>query len=143
MSEDGRPAIDGGLAGVALAIAPLVFVVVAFVSANPEAPKQVLRAMGLLLVLGLAVGTLAPVLGAAAGFATGTAITLRRPDIPGVLGVRLWAVGFALAYTLLLLAIATPAGVMTGAILPMVMVGMADEYARWRRQRDTPAADAD
>jgi hypothetical protein len=48
-------------------------------------------------------------------------------------------VTFAVAYTTLLLFVAPPAGVLTGAILPTLMVGFADEYGAWRLARDTQA----
>ncbi len=62
--EGAPPAIDVPLVGMALAVAPFVFVAVGFVSQNPKAPRHVLHAMGLLLVLGLGLGLLSPVLGA-------------------------------------------------------------------------------
>jgi hypothetical protein len=45
---------------------------------------------------------------------------------------RLLAVTFAVAYTFVLLVVATPAGVLTGAVVPILMVGFADEYGAWR-----------
>lgn len=91
--------------------------------------------MALLVVLGLVVGLLAPILGAAAGFGAGTALTLNEPDLPNVLRNRMVAVTFAVAYTFLLLLFATPAGVMTGALLPPVIIGFADEFTIWRATR--------
>ncbi|MFP3914045.1 MAG: hypothetical protein ACLFWM_04155 [Actinomycetota bacterium] len=129
--------IDVALTGVALAIAPFAFVAVGFISRNPRAPRRVLRAMGLLLLLGLAGGLLSPILGAAAGFGVGTALTLNEPDHSDVLRNRLVAVGFVAAYMLLLLVVATPAGVMTGALLPPIIIGFADEFTAWRASRRT------
>lgn len=136
--DDGAVGMDAGLVGIALVLAPFVFVVVGFVSRNTEAPKQILVAMGLLVAIGLAFGLISPVLGAGAGFGVGAALVLKRPGIPDHLRRRLIGVGFAAAYTMLLLFIATPAGVLTGAILPMLMVGFADEYGAWRWRRDHP-----
>ncbi|HJU80750.1 MAG TPA: hypothetical protein VJ796_03275 [Acidimicrobiia bacterium] len=127
--------IDAGLVGIALAIAPLVFVVVGFISANPQAPKRILLAMGLLIGLGLSVGLIAPVLGASAGFGVGVAICLRIPDIPDQLRRRLIAVALAVIYTMVLLFIAPSAGVTTGAVVPILVVGFADEYGAWRLAR--------
>ena len=128
--------VDAGLVGIALVVAPFVFVVVGFVSRNARAPRQILIAMGLLVALGLAVGLISPVLGASAGFGVGTAITLRRPDIPDLLKRRLIGVALAVVYTALLLFVAPPAGVLTGAIIPTLMVGFADEYSAWRLARN-------
>jgi hypothetical protein len=128
--------VDPGLLGVALVVAPFVFVVVALVSKNTRAPSQILLAMALLLGLGLSIGLISPILGASAGFGVGVAITLKRPDIPDQMRRRILAVVFAVVYTTLLLFIAPPAGVVTGAVVPMLMVGFADEYGAWRQTRD-------
>jgi hypothetical protein len=117
-------------------VAPFVFVVVALVSKNTRAPSQILLAMALLLGLGLSIGLISPILGASAGFGVGVAITLKRPDIPDQMRRRILAVVFAVVYTTLLLFIAPPAGVVTGAVVPMLMVGFADEYGAWRQTRD-------
>jgi hypothetical protein len=131
--------VDPRLVGSALVIAPFVFVVIGFVSRNTRGPRQILMAMGLLLVLGLAIGLISPVLGASAGFGVGTALTLRMADIPDQLKRRLIGVAFAVVYTTLLLFVAPPAGVLTGAIVPTLMVGFADEYGAWRLARDDKA----
>ena len=45
---------------------------------------------------------------------------------------RLWATGFTVVYVLFLLVVITPAGVFAGALLPLLMLGFADEYTAWR-----------
>ena len=132
-------AVDPALVGVALVVAPFVFVVVGLISRNALAPKRILLSMGLLLALGLGVGLISPVLGASAGFGVGTALCLRLPDIPDQMRRRILAVVLAVVYTMLLLFVAPPAGVLTGAIVPTLMVGFADEYGAWRwaRQQGT------
>jgi hypothetical protein len=132
------PTIDLGLLAIALALAPVAFIVVGFASKNPDTPRLVLRSMGLLVVLGLSLGWLSPVLGAAAGFGAGFALTLNMPEFPNQLRRRFLGVGFAIAYMFVLLLVATPAGVLTGAVLPPLMVGFADEYGAWRVRRDQP-----
>jgi hypothetical protein len=131
-TETGQPIIDAARVGIALVIAPIVFVVIALVSRNPRGPKMVMISMGLLLGLGLSLGLLAPVLGAAAGLGVGAALCLQLPDILGQMRRRLLAVTFAVAYTFVLLVVATPAGVLTGAVVPILMVGFADEFGAWR-----------
>ena len=125
-------AIDGGLVGIGLAVAPFVFVTVAFASRNPDMGRAVLRAMGLLLLLGLSVGLLAPVLGATAGFGVGGALTLSRPDVPDVLNWRVAFTAIGVVYTFALLVFLTPAGVFTGGLIPLLLLGFADEFAAWR-----------
>lgn len=126
------PVIDAGLVAIALALAPLAFIAVGFISRNPRTPMQVLKSMGWLLVLGLAFGLVSPVLGAAAGFGVGIALTLNFGDLEHQLRRRLVGVGLAIAYMLVMLLVLTPAGVFAGAILPGLMVGFADEYGAWR-----------
>ncbi|MGF1599611.1 MAG: hypothetical protein ACFCVK_22310 [Acidimicrobiales bacterium] len=138
--DDDPGRISGSLIGVGVALAPLVFVVLAFVSRRPDAPGRVLRAMGLLVSIGLVVGLVAPVLGATAGFAVGGALTLNRPPGEGVGRYRAAAVATTVVYTLVLLVVATPAGVFTGGLLPLIMLGLADEYALWRESHPTSEA---
>jgi hypothetical protein len=135
-TPEAEPAqIDVGLLGIGVVVAPFVFVTVAFVSRNPVAPRRVLQSMGLLPLLGLAIGLLSPVLGAAAAFGVGGALCLKPPDLGGVLKLRLWATGFVVIYVLFLLVVATPAGVFAGGLLPLLILGFADEYGAWRATR--------
>lgn len=129
--------IDGGLAAIALALAPLVFVLLALISRNPKAPRKVLEAMVILLGVGFTVGLFAPVLGAAAGFGAGGAICLFPPDVPNVVKWRISAVALMTFYTFILLIAVTPAGVFSGGLLPLMMVGFGDEYAVWSARRST------
>lgn len=130
---DSGPHVDAGLVAISLALAPLVFIAVGFISRNPMAPKKVLYSLGLLLVLGMTLGLLAPILGAAAGFGVGIAITLNPPDIDGQLRRRLIAVALALVYMFAMMVFIPPAGVLAGAVLPGLAVGFADEYGTWRQ----------
>lgn len=132
-TPEGEPnRIDVGLVGVGLVLAPFVFVTVGFVSRNSDTPKRVLQSMGLVIVLGLALGLLSPVLGAAAGFGVGGSICLNIPSLDGVLKRRLWATGLMVVYVLFLLVFIRPAGVFAGGLLPLLMIGFADEYTAWR-----------
>lgn len=133
--EGERDSIQPELAAIGLAIAPFVFIALGFISRNPSAPKRVLQAMGLLLLVGLSIGLIDPLIGVATGFGLGAVLVLNRPDLPRVTFWRLGAVGFTALYTLVLLVVAVPAGVFTGAVLPLAMVGFADEYAAWSATR--------
>lgn len=127
--------VDAGLVAISLAIAPLVFVAVGFISRNPTTPKKVLYSLVLLLVLGLSLGLLSPILGAAAGFGVGIALTLNQPDIEGQLKRRIFGVALAVVYMFIMLVFIPPAGVLAGAVLPGLMVGFADEYGAWRVEK--------
>ncbi len=133
--EGDRSGFQLELAAIGLAIAPFVFIALGFISRNPAAPKRVLQAMGLLLLAGLSIGLLDPLLGAATGFCLGGALVLNRADIPRLMFWRIGAVGFTTLYMLVLLVVAAPAGVFTGAVLPLMMIGFADEYAAWSETR--------
>jgi len=133
--------VDAGLVAISLAVAPLVFVAVGFISRNPNTPKRVLYSLVLLLVLGLLLGLLSPILGAAAGFGVGIALTLNEPDIEGQLKRRIFGVALAVVYMLAMLVFIPPAGVLAGAILPGLMVGFADEYGAWRSEQISSSQD--
>ncbi len=132
-----RSSIQPELAMIGLAIAPFAFIALGFISRNPAAPKRVLQAMGLLLVVGLSIGLLDPVFGAAVGFGIGGALVLNRPDIPRLMYWRFGAVVFLAMYTVVLFVVALPAGVLAGALLPFLMIGFADEYAAWSADRSS------
>ena len=131
-TESGSVQINVGLVGISLVLAPFVFVVVAFMSQNPKAPRRVLQSMGLLIPIGLSIGLLSPVLGATAAFAVGGALCLRPLTYVDTAKWRAWSVGITVLYTFILLVIITPAGVFAGGLLPLLMLGFADEYTEWR-----------
>jgi hypothetical protein len=132
------PVADPRLVVVALLISPLVFSSVGLISRRPGALRGVVRSTGLLVALGLALGLLSPIIGAAAGFGVGIAISLNMPDFEGQLRRRLVAVGLAVAYMSVMLVLIPPAGVLAGALLPGSMVGIADEYGAWREFKSNP-----
>ncbi len=123
--------ISPALVGIGLVVAPFVFVIMAFVSRNKWAPRRVLQSMGLLIGLGFSVGLLSPVLGATAAFGVGAVLCLNPPLVRDVYKWRIGATVLTVIYTFLLLIAATPAGVFTGGLLPLLMVGFADEYSTW------------
>ncbi|MEN8239890.1 MAG: hypothetical protein ABFR53_11905 [Actinomycetota bacterium] len=135
--DDGSVSINPALVGIGLVLAPFVFVILAFVSRNPKAPKRVLHSMVLLLGLGLTVGLLAPVLGATAAFAGGATLCLNPPHANDVYKWRIGASVLTVVYTFILLVTATPAGVFSGGLLPLLMVGFADEYSTWAYAKRT------
>ena len=132
---DAVPAIDPGLVAIALVAAPLVFVSVSLISRGQDTLRKTLISMTWLVVLGLALGLLSPLVGAAAGFGVGFALTLNIPEFEGQLRRRLVGVGFLLVYMAVLLIFIPPAGVLAGALLPGLIVGFADEYGAWRESK--------
>ncbi len=136
----GEVEINPALVGIGLVIAPFVFVTLAFASRNPRAPKRVLQSMVLLLGLGFTFGMLAPVLGATSAFAAGAVLCLNPPRADNVYKWRSGAAVLTVSYTLFLLVTATPAGVFTGGLLPLLMVGFADEYSIWAHAKRTADA---
>lgn len=134
---DERSSADLRLAFIGLAVAPFVFIALGFLSRNPVAPLRVLQAMGLLLLVGLPIGLLDPITGAAAGFCLGGALALNRPAIERVMYWRVAAAVFTTFYVFVLIVVVPPAGVFTAAILPLMMIGAADEYAAWSAERSS------
>lgn len=137
ISDEGV-AIDRDPLFLGVGLAPFAFVIVALVSRNARMSRGVLWAMAALLALGLSLGLLTPLLGASAGLGVGTALALGRPELPRVLRRRLVGVGLSVAYTLILLITITPAGVISGAIVPTLAIGLADDYSVWKAARDGP-----
>lgn len=129
--------VDLRFAFIGLAIAPFVFIALGFLSRNPLAPKRVLQAMGLLVLIGLGIGFLDPLLGASVAFGVGGALVLNRPAVARVMYWRAAAVAFTALYVLFLFIVAPPAGVFTGGLLPLMMIGFADEYAAWSAARQS------
>ena len=125
-----------------LGVTPLVFLVLAFLSRNPRAPTASLAAMGMFLVVGLSVGLASIVLGLAAGFGAGTVVALRREPDQHPLKARWIAVAAASAYLLVLLGLSTlldGAGefaMMSGAFIPLAVVGIADEVSASKREAE-------
>ncbi len=138
---EGGVEINPALVGVGLVVAPFVFVVLGFVSRNPLAAKRVIQSMVLLILLGLSVGLLSPVLGATAAFGAGATLCLKPPTINHVYRWRIGATVLTVVYTFLLLVFSTPAGVFTGGLLPLLMVGFGDEYNVWAHFRLREAAE--
>ena len=112
-----------------LGIAPFVFVALAFISGHRRAPGAVLRAMGLSLLVGLLVSVLLQdaVTGLTAGYGAGGIVSLRAEP------VNTWksrAIGVVLVslYVAVLVRVVIEGGLIAGATLPLVSVGVADSF---------------
>ncbi len=136
-ADDGSDAneVDGSLVALGAAMVPFVFIALGFISRNPQAPRRVLQAMGLLVLIALSVGLIDPLLGASSGFAFGGALVLNRPDVERVMLWRLGAASLSTVYVLFLLVAIPAAGVFSASVLPLLLLGFADEYAAWSAVR--------
>lgn len=122
-----------------MAMVPLAFIALSFISRHKSAPIAVLKAMGLFLGFGLPIGMLDPALGAVAGFGAGAVVALRR-DEDQSLGARSVGVAIGVVYTLVMMIILLPIGVFTGAFVPFLAVGFADQYSEARAEEERSRA---
>ena len=129
---------DAPDAGAALALGlmamPFVFVVLAFLSHQRNAPRAVLKAMGMSLVVSVlvAVVVLDAVTAVIAGLAAGGAIALRTE--PGHnYRARAMAVGAVTVYAFLLVRFLGPPTLLIAPILPLTAIGIADHLSERRR----------
>ena len=124
-----------GLLWLGLAVTPFVFLVLAFASGHPRAPGATVLAMGLFLIVTLPVALIDLVAGLVAGFGAAAALALRyEPGIHSRRG-RAVAVAGASVYILALILlqglvpILGRFAIMSGAVIPLAVVGIADEVA--------------
>ncbi len=141
----GEEATSAGL-WLGLGITPLVFLILAFVSRNQRAPGATGRAMGLFLLLALSLGLINIVVGLTAGFGAGAAAALRRePDLHGLRARAIAVVGVSVYLLVLqMLAGISPGfgqfAIMSGAVVPLAVVGLADEVSEVRAEREHEGA---
>lgn len=136
--DAGEEEASASFVAFGLALVPFVFVVLAFLSEQVAAPRAVLRAMGLALLVGIPVSALAgdAVTGIVAGVGAGGIAALRaEPDH----GWRPRAVGVALAsaYAFVLVRTAGPMALLAAPVFPLTVLGLADHYVEWKRTAAT------
>ena len=142
-----QEATSGGL-WLGLGITPMVFLVLAFVSRNPRAPGATGRAMGLFLLLALSLGLINIVVGLAAGFGAGAAAALRRePELHGLRARVIAVIGVSVYLIVLQLLAGFADGLgqfafMSGAVVPLAVVGLADEVSESRTNDREQASSA-
>jgi hypothetical protein len=112
---------------------PFVFLTLAFVSGRNSAAVAVLKAMGLWLLVALPLGLFNPVFGLCAGFGVGGTITLKQHETDRIVA-RLVAVLLASAYSLLMLFLIPGLGLLSGGLLPLASLGLADYYTLHRNK---------
>src|SRR5262249_34755548 len=116
-----------------LALIPFVFVVLAFASGHPRAPGAVLRAMGLCLLVGVAVGAAVPdaVTGFVAAVGAGGVGALRS-DLPHTWEARALAVVIAAAWVGMSVRVFPEIALALAPILPFTSIGVADHLQERR-----------
>lgn len=118
------------------ALAPFVFLALAFLSEHPRPPAATLRAMGLFLVVAaaLVIVTLDAVTGFVAGAGAGGIVALRA-DEPHTWRSRAVAVSLAAVYTFALVHTAGELALLPAPVLPFTAIGVADHLAERRAER--------
>ncbi|MFQ5516771.1 MAG: hypothetical protein ACE5E8_04280 [Acidimicrobiia bacterium] len=127
---EGGPRAVGPLA-LGLALMPFVFLVLAFLSGHRRAPGAVVRALGLVLLIGVPLVLVNLVFGLVAGFGSGGIMTLRA-EKHHRMRARWMAVAVAATYVLLLMFVAPEVGLLTGGFIPFLAVGFADSVVEWK-----------
>jgi hypothetical protein len=124
-----------------LALIPFVFIVLAFMSEHPRAPRAVVRAMGLALLVGIPVSALAgdAVTGIVAGVGAGGVAALRI-DRDETVRARVLAVLVAAVYTFVLARVAGGLVLLPAPIFPFTAIGIADHLSERNRERERSAS---
>jgi hypothetical protein len=131
-----------GLLWLGLAVTPFVFLVLAFASGHPRAPGATVLAMGLFLLVALPLVLVSIVPGLVAGFGAAAALALRyEPEMHSRRGRAIAVAGatlyvFALVLLRELVPVLGPFAIMSGAVIPLAVVGIADEVAESALERD-------
>lgn len=128
------PEAAGPLFALGFALVPLVYVAVAFLSGRSNAPMAVLKGMGVWMLVALPLGLLHPVFGYCAGFGMGGVLTLKERDTDRW-QTRSIAVFIAATYSLGMLFVYAPIGVLSGGLLSLASLGLADAYTEYRAKR--------
>ena len=126
------PDVGASLA-LGVAIIPFVFIVLAFMTEQPRAPRAVLRAMGMALLIGLPAMALAgdAVSGIVAGVGAGGIVAIRSEPEYGW-RARAGAVALATLYTFVLVRTGSLLVLLPAPIFPLTAIGLADHYVEWR-----------
>lgn len=130
-TQSDTPEAAGPAFALGFSLVPIVFVAVALISGKERAPIATLKAMGLWLLVTLPLGIVNPVTGLCAGYGVGGALTLRS-TVTDSLRPRLVAVAVTALYATVLVVLVPPAGILTGAVAPLLVVKFGDYYVERR-----------
>jgi hypothetical protein len=120
------PGLMGQALGFGLGVMPIVFITVAFVSRHLQAPRAVLKAMALCIVVGGPLFLMSPILGAAGGYVAGGTVALRVDFGPRAMQARIVA-AVAVVLGVMLLVLTIPlAGAIAGGLTPFLMLAYSD-----------------
>lgn len=125
------PQASGPVFALGFALVPIAYVALAFVSGRHSAPMAVLKAMGLWLLLALPLSLFNPVFGLAVGYGMGGVLTLKQRDTDRW-QARSIAVFLVAAYSLIMLFVIPAVGLLSGGLLPLASLGLADYYSQNR-----------
>ncbi len=131
---------EGGAAfALGAALVPFVFLALAFISGHRRAAGAVLKAMGLAVLVALPVSAIMQdvVTGLVAGFGAGGVIALRSEPVH-TWKSRAIAVAFVSLYVAVLVRVIVEAGLIAGATLPLVSIGIADSFVEFRARQNSP-----
>ena len=139
-SDEPETGSAGAAIAFGLAVIPFVFIALAFLSEHPEAPRAVLRAMGLALLVGPVTSAFAGdgVTGIIAGVGAGGVAALRRDD-PATTASRWWGVAVATAYTFVLVRWVGAGALVPAVVFPLTALGLADHVVERRQDRPRTA----
>lgn len=126
-SRSDTPDAAGPAFALGFALVPIAFVVLAFLSGHRRAPIAVLKAMGIWLLIALPLGLLNPILGLCAAFGAGGVVSLKQRETDRW-QTRSLAVVLVSVYSLGALLVYPPIGVLSGGLVPLAALGLADYY---------------
>jgi hypothetical protein len=117
-----------------LALVPIAFIALAFISGHPAASGAVVVALLVSVPVALPLAALARdvVTGVAAGYGAGGVVALRR-EYHQSRQARIVAVVLTAVYVFAVLRFDVAAGVTAACLLPFVALGIADLAGDWRR----------
>lgn len=119
---------------VGLALVPVVFLLLAFMSRHPRAPTGVLYTMMFSLMIGVPLAAFDVVAALTLGFGAGGVVALARLEDDSWVA-RSIAVVLAAVYVIILLRYQVAAALLGSAVLPLVAVGSADEITERHAER--------
>jgi hypothetical protein len=138
-TTSGPPA--GPFIAFGLALIPFVLVALAFLSEHPRAAAAVVRAMVLVLVVGVPVSALAAdaATGLVAGLGAGGAAALRMDPVHNWRS-RAIAVAAISVYVFVMLRLVPELVLLIAPALPFTALGVADHLSEGRRERERAAS---